>query len=422
MIIVTMLNNIFSDNNFVTHYIFELIHLDIWGPFSVASVHGHRYFLTVIDDFSRHTWVFLMKNKSETRFILDNFVIYIWNQFNRCIKIMRTDNGSEFNYKELYDKFDIMHQTSCVETPQQNVVVERKHQHILNIARSIMFHSNMPKQYWSYVVCHAIFIINHIPSATMQFQIAYELLDKQKPNISFLKVFGCLCFVSTLTNNRNEFDPRSRKCIFLGFKAGVKGYIMLDVKTREIFISRDVIFHEDTFVQKENSEEPTSAFEHDFWQAICENTCGYTNDNKQLEEEIHADKINADENTNEDVRRSTRQRKEPSYLKDYHHQISNSMKVNTKNAKVKYPIDSVLSYDHINKKQLCLITFVSSHIEPKSYEEASQIPEWKKVMQDEINALKDNKTWIITKLPPGKTSIGCRWVYKLKFNAKGEIE
>jgi len=211
-------------------------------------VHGHRYFLTIVDDFSIQTWVFLMKNKSETRSILDNFVIYTRNQFNKFIKIIRIDNGSEFNYKELYDKFGIMHQTSCIETPQQNAVVERKHQHILNVARSIMFHSHLPKQYWSYVICHAVFLINCIPSATMQFQVPYELLYKRETDLSVLKVFGCLCFVSTLTNNRSKFDSRSKKCIFLGFKVRIKGYIVLDVKTREIFISRNVVFHEETFI------------------------------------------------------------------------------------------------------------------------------------------------------------------------------
>jgi len=155
---------------------------------------------------------------------------------------MRTDNGSEFNYKELYDKFGIMHQMSCIETPQQNVVVERKHQHILKISRSIMFYSNMPKQYWSYAICHAFFIINRNPSTAMQFQVPYELLHKQKPDISFLKVFGCLCFVSTLTNNRNKFDPKSKKCIFLGFKVKVKGYIVLDLKQERLLFQEMLYF------------------------------------------------------------------------------------------------------------------------------------------------------------------------------------
>jgi len=235
-------------------------------------------------------------------------------------------------------------------------VVEREHQHILNVARNIMFHSHLLKQYWSYVICHAVFIINQIPSIAMQFQIPYELLYKQKHDTSILKVFECLCFISTLTNNRSKLDPRSKKCIFLGFKVRVKGYIVLDVKTREIFISRDLVFHEETFIQTENLEEQNSVSGHDLLQSIYENICGYTNDNMQLEE------VHAYENVDKDVRKSTRPRKEPNYLKDYHHQISNSMKINTKNAKVKYLIDSVLHYDHINQKQLRLINVVSSHI------------------------------------------------------------
>ena len=114
-----------------------------------------------------------------------------------------------------------------------------------------MFHSNLPKPLWNYAISHAVFIINRIPSAAMSFKIPYELLYKCKPDFSILKVFGCLCFASTITNNRNKFDSRSRKCIFLGFKNGVKGYVVLNTKSREVFISRDVIFHERTFIQLE---------------------------------------------------------------------------------------------------------------------------------------------------------------------------
>jgi len=134
-------------------------------------------------------------------------------QFGKCIKIIKTDNECEFSCKEFYDNFGIVHQTSCIETPQQNSMVERKHQHILNVARNIMFHSNMPKQLWSYPICHAVLIINRIPSVAMYFRIPYELLYEQKPDLSVFKVFGCLCFASTITSNRNKFDTRSRKCI-----------------------------------------------------------------------------------------------------------------------------------------------------------------------------------------------------------------
>ena len=94
----------------------------------------------------------LMKNKSETRELLQSFVVYVKNQFNRNVKIIRTDNGKEFYWKDFYERHGIIHQTSCNETSQQNSIVERKHQHILNITRCLIFQSRLPKAFWCYVV------------------------------------------------------------------------------------------------------------------------------------------------------------------------------------------------------------------------------------------------------------------------------
>ena len=106
--------------------------MDIWGPFSKSSIHGHRYFLTILDDFSRYTWVVLLKSKSEVKTHVQNFINLIENQFETKIKCIRSDNGPEFFLKEFFSSKGIIHQTSCVYTPQQNGRVEHKHQHILN--------------------------------------------------------------------------------------------------------------------------------------------------------------------------------------------------------------------------------------------------------------------------------------------------
>jgi len=134
-------------SNSSTATAFSLIHVDIWGPFSLTFVHGHRFFLIIVVDHTRHTWIYLMKSKSETRSLFLNFIIYVKNQFHYAVKIIRTDNGKEFEYDELYDKFGILHQRTCIETPQQNSVVERKHQHILNVTHSLMFQSGLSKLY-----------------------------------------------------------------------------------------------------------------------------------------------------------------------------------------------------------------------------------------------------------------------------------
>lgn len=128
---------IISDNK--TSAIYELIHIDIWGPFSSTTYHGYKYFFTIVDDFSKSTWVYLLHNKSEVGSYLQKFCKYVARQFGVQVKIVQSDQGREFTMPSFYAETCILHQVSCVYTPQQNGVVERKHQYILNVARSLHF-------------------------------------------------------------------------------------------------------------------------------------------------------------------------------------------------------------------------------------------------------------------------------------------
>ena len=121
--------------------------------------------------------------------------------------------------------------------------MERKHQDILNVVMSLLFQSKLPKCYWYYVINHVVHVINRIPSIVLKNKSPYE-----KPHTYFsLKAFGCLCFASTIDVNRSKLDPRARKCVFTGFKPGVKGFVILDIKTREILVSRNIMFSENIF-------------------------------------------------------------------------------------------------------------------------------------------------------------------------------
>ena len=226
---------------------FDLVHIDIWGPFSVESIEGFRYFLTIVDDCTRTTWVYMLRNKKDVSTVFPAFIKLVSTQFDMKIKAIRSDNAPELAFTELIKEHGMIHYSSCAYTPQQNSVVERKHQHLLNVARSLLFQSNVPLQYWSDCVLTAVFLINRLPSPLLQNKSPYELILKKLPDYSLLKSFGCLCYVSTNAYERNKFSPRAKACIFLGYPSGYKGYKVLDLETHSASISRNVIFHEKQF-------------------------------------------------------------------------------------------------------------------------------------------------------------------------------
>ena len=103
---------------------------------------------------------------------------------------------------ELYTKWGTLW------NPQRNGIVERKHQHLLNVTRSLLFQSNLPSIFWSYALIHFVVLINCIPTPFLGNKTPYEVLYETLYDITSLRVFGCLCFTSTIAANEKKLDPR----------------------------------------------------------------------------------------------------------------------------------------------------------------------------------------------------------------------
>jgi hypothetical protein len=226
---------------------FELIHCDIWGPQKIETHSGAHYFLTIVDDYTRFTWIFLMKFKSETQGLLKLFITFVHTQFNCQVKNIRSDNGLEFiSLKPFLSTHGILLQNSCSYTPQQNGVVERKHRHLLKVGRALRFQANLPLQFWGESLLTATYLINRLPTPVLNHKSPYELLYGKPPIYTHLRAFGCLCYATTL-QPLTKFSPRARRCIFVGYPSNQKAYRVYDLTTRQFFTSRDVVFHENTF-------------------------------------------------------------------------------------------------------------------------------------------------------------------------------
>ncbi|KAK8999357.1 hypothetical protein V6N11_070528 [Hibiscus sabdariffa] len=163
--------------------VFELIHLDLWGPYRISTHSGHRFFFTIVDDKTRMTWVYLLKLKSDVVLHLKTFFQYLQTQFSATVKVVRSDNGTEFfnsACSSFFNSLGIIHQSLCVHTPQQNGVAERKHRHLLEVARVLRLHSNVPIKFWAHLLRPLQFPFVSILCKFINFLFLFRSLNLKK--------------------------------------------------------------------------------------------------------------------------------------------------------------------------------------------------------------------------------------------------
>jgi hypothetical protein len=172
----------YSRSSTVSKAPLDLIYSDVWG-LVCESIERNKYYVSFIDDFSKFTWIYLLKNKSEVLQKFQEFQNLIETLFDRKILVVQTDWGDE--YKKLHPFFKdigISHHVSCSYAHQQNDFAERKHHHIVEVGLSLLTHAYMTLKYWDEAFLAATYLINRLPTKVLQFSSPLEILFKEKPN------------------------------------------------------------------------------------------------------------------------------------------------------------------------------------------------------------------------------------------------
>ncbi|GKC26796.1 putative ribonuclease H-like domain-containing protein [Tanacetum coccineum] len=214
-----------------------MLHMDLFGPTFVSSLMHKKYCLVVTDDYSRFTWVFFLTTKDETSEILKNFIKEIENLVDKKVKIIRSDNGTEFKNKVMDDfcrEKGIKREYSVARTPQQNGVAERRNRTLIEAARTMLADSKLPTTFWAEAVSTACYVQNRVLVVKPHNKTPYELFRGFKPALSFMRPFGCHVTILNTLDNLGKFDGKSDEGFFVGYSLSSKAFRVYNTRTRRV--------------------------------------------------------------------------------------------------------------------------------------------------------------------------------------------
>ncbi|GBN05325.1 Retrovirus-related Pol polyprotein from transposon TNT 1-94 [Araneus ventricosus] len=345
----------------------RMVHTDICGPIDPPTREGKKYFVTIVDDFSRFCEVHLLKHKSD---ILEVFKLFI--KQNPDLYKIRCDNAKEYVSGELArycKKSGVMIDPAPPYSPPLNGVAERANRYLLEKARALIYEAKLPKSYWGYAVQTAAYLKNRIPNQTVG-NLPFDLKYGKPPDLNIINVFGCDAYMRVPDNLRKKLDPKSKKMIFIGYST--MGYRLLDPVTNRVVVSRNVQF---------NEEKKKCILIQD----------GLSIEDKDLakEEGIPDPSDTESKSLEESYEENTRQRR---------------------NVKLPAKLNDYFVYE-ANVTTLDSVSFEDIETLPKE----EQIL-WRKAMNEEMESLNKNEVWKLVELPKDEKPISCKWVLRVKRN------
>ena len=436
---------------------------DVWGPYRITSLNGYRYFINFVDEFTRKSWLELMKSRKEVQGKVLEWKKVAEVDSGETLAKLRTDNAKEFEHMaNNLRKEGVVMEFTTPHTPEENGMAERLNRTIIQMARAMLHWAELPKTFWGEAAKTANYLRNVLPLANNQ-PSPDEQWYGYAPVIDHIRTFGCLVHAHVPSASRAKLDRVSFQGIFVGYHSHHQ-FRIYNPKSRRIGWHTSVKFLEDT--PGGTLLKPPTKPEQ--WESDQENQSDDDSDDSDQNESSQSHhspssgptgRITHGQSLGEDVPEAVGDREvvpltDPNNSDKGADVLPNTPKIGTvrssdapkskrqgktlvqkskpKGREIEQPIRrstrTTKPYDRYafdNEQGRSAINNLRRIPEPRTFQEAihCQYKRWWIIsIKDELHALIANGTWIIVRLPPDRRAITSKWVFKVKYTPTGLVD
>ncbi|CAI7805182.1 unnamed protein product [Closterium sp. NIES-53] len=417
--------------------------MDVVGPLKLGAA-GAEYFLTIVDVYTRMTWVYVLPKKSDVaETVKTDWLPMVERQQDRLVKAIRTDRGGEFLSKEFLlwlKKNDINHSLTMPYSPAMNGIAERANWTITETARGLLIEAGLPEYFWP----------DAVRSACMGADkwVPYVEWIGRKPKVDMLRVFGCMCMALVPKHLRhNKLGAKAIWAVHLGMAQNSKGWLLWDPFTKKFLVSRDCKFMEN-LMYKDWKAENEAKIDMRFGEV---KSSGF--EHKELPLEVSSSSTTTRQysfvNRGEESKDAEEEEEEVQQVSERAPTLPSRTTIEEEGrGKRRIQAPNRLTYDALGrpaKSALAGAALIVGDDEESDYDEcafvffsrwrcrenqqlsrrpwsSSDAEEWKKTMESELKSIEENGTWEMVELPEGRKAITSKWLFKIKSDADGKIE
>ncbi|CAI7873743.1 unnamed protein product [Closterium sp. NIES-53] len=376
-----------------------LVHMDVVGPTRAPSLLGIRYFLTIVDDHTRAVWVYPLKTKGEVAAaVLKEWMPRAQKESGHKVKVIRTDNGGEFigaDFESVLKKKGIQHQLTVPYNPQQNGVAEWFNRTLQEGAHTLLGRAGLPDPFWVTALRQVALVKNRVLATVGdKLWVPYTKWYGSAPAVNMLRAYSCMVVFHVPKEKRGKLEASGRWGVHLGLAKDHKGWLIWDLTSQQLTVSRDVQ-RPSRQVQVTVSEEEIS---------------GVTEDGGEPEVEEQQQQQDAPQGAARPAYRPRRDVRLPNRLT---YPSFGKQKV----------VRAGSVAEQCDEEEIAHCYWAAVPV-PKTLAEALSGPnaeKWKQSVKEEYDSLLENETWELCELPLGKKAISSKLIFRHKYGPDGEL-